>query len=117
MLLAESDVWLTQTQKRIPDVAFFTAEQITRSVTEPEPIPSWIIEFISPGDPVKKVEENVLDYFTAGVQVVWHVHPALRMVRVLTSTRHATTYFENDPLPAPPALPDLSLTVGELFTP
>lgn len=114
-LLPESDVWVTDEQKRIPDIAFFTRQQILDSVTNVEPIPAFVIELISPSDKADKVEKKVIEYFNAGVQVVWHVYPALRMVRVFTSVKSNTTYFGTDPFDAAPVVPDLQLTVDELF--
>lgn len=115
-LLAETDCWLTESQMRRPDLAFFSKEAIRVVDESSEPIPPFVIELISPSDKVKPVESKVIEYFEAGVQVVWHIHPALRMVRVFTSARHNVTCFENDSFNAAPALPDLQMTVGELFT-
>jgi len=116
-LFEESAVWLTADQKRIPDVAYFTDDQIRESATaESEPIPPFVVELISPSDTSKHIEQKIIEYFTAGVQVVWHVHPDLRMVRVFTSPRHNVTCFEQDTFSAAPALPDLQFTVDELFT-
>ena len=51
----------------------------------------------------------------AGVQVIWHVLPALRMVRVFASVKSDTTHFETDTFDATPVVPDLQMTVDELF--
>lgn len=116
-LFEESAVWVTDNQKRIPDMAYFTDAQISESATaESEPIPSFVVEIISPTDTVKHVEQKIIEYFAAGVRVVWHIHPELRMVRVFTSPRHNVTCFENDAFDAAPAIPDMQLTVEALFT-
>lgn len=115
-LFEESDVWLTKSQKRIPDMAFFTREQINNSATEgAEPIPAFVVELISPGDKADKIETKVIEYFSAGVQVIWHVFPALHMVRVFTSVKTSITHFETDIVDAAPVIPDLKMTVNELF--
>ncbi len=115
-LLAETQCWLTDEQMRIPDLAFFTDEQIKASaLTDREPIPAFVVELISPGDKVIHVEKKVLEYFAAGVQVVWHIYPDLKMVRVFTSPKHSLTCFEGDTFDATPAVPDLQLTVDALF--
>lgn len=116
-LFEESAVWVTESQRRIPDVSYFNDAQIRESATPiSEPIPAFVVELISPSDRVKHVEQKVIEYFAAGVQVIWHIHPELRMVRVFTSARHNITCFEHDAFDAGPALPDLQLTVEELFT-
>lgn len=115
-ILPETKCWLTDEQMRIPDAAFFTSSQIRDSGANKHPIPSFVVEIISPSDTVKRVEQKIIEYFEAGVQVVWHIHPELRMVRVFTSSRRNVTCFENDMFDASPAVPDLQLTVEELFT-
>lgn len=116
-MFEENDVWVSASQKRIPDMAFFTDYQIKDSaiVSSPEPIPSLVVEIISPSDTVRRVESKIIEYFNAGIQVVWHIHPELRMVRVFSSLRHNVTCFENDMFSATLAVPDLQLTVDELF--
>ncbi len=116
-LLPETDCWLTANQMRRPDVALFTKAQIRLSVQgDQEPIPAFVIEIISPTDVTDHVEKKVLEYFRAGVEVIWHIHPALNMVRVISSPKVANTFFDNDLFSAAPILPDLQLTVAELFT-
>ena len=39
-LFEESDVWVTEDQKRIPDMAFFTREEILDSANIGNPIPA-----------------------------------------------------------------------------
>lgn len=114
-LLTETKCWLADSQMRIPDAAFFTSAQIQESGEGKHPIPAFVVELISPSDRVRHVEQKVIEYFEAGVQVVWQVHPELRMVRVFTSARHNVTCFEQDAFDAAPALPDLQLTVDALF--
>lgn len=97
-------------------MAFFTDAQIKDSLNDDtEPIPAFVVELISPGDRSDKVETKIIEYFTAGVQVVWHVHAALHMVRVVHSIRSSTTYFGDEAFSAAPALPDLEMTVNGLF--
>ena len=114
-LLAETDCWLTDEQMRRPDLAYFSKEAIRVVDNSSEPIPPFVIEIISPTDRVEHVEKKVIEYFAAGVQVIWQIHPELQMVRVFTSVRQSTACFENDAFDAVPAIPDLKLTVAELF--
>ena len=114
-LFEESDVWVSDVQKRIPDMAFFTRDQILDSADDIESIPAFVVELISPTDKADKIETKVIEYFKAGVQVIWHVFPALRMVRVFTSVKNSISHFETDTFDAAPAVPDLQMTVNELF--
>jgi Uma2 family endonuclease len=116
-LFEESDCWLTVKQMRRPDMAFFTDAQIKQSALGLNPIPAFVVEIISENDHARKMEKKIVEYFTAGVQVVWHVYPAdLQLVRVFLSARQQATYFDTDVISAAPALPDLQMTVAELFT-
>jgi Uma2 family endonuclease len=117
-LLQETDVWLTANQMRRPDLAFFTQAQIRAAANGGNPVPVFVVEIISDHDKARKVEHKVREYFTAGVQVVWHIYPddELKMVRIFLSPRQQNTHFDTDALTAAPALPDLQLTVDQLFT-
>ena len=115
-LFEESDVWVTDDQKRIPDMSFFTRQQIDDSTNDgDEPIPAFVVELISPSDKADKIETKVIEYFNAGVQMIWHIFPALQMIRVFTSVKTSITHFETDVFDAGPVIPDLTMTVNELF--
>lgn len=111
----EADMWVSGTQKRIPDIALFARQQILDGANDGNPIPAFVVELISPSDKADKIETKVIEYFRSGVQVIWHVFPALRMVRVFTSVKNSITHFESDMFDAAPAVPDLTMTVDELF--
>ena len=55
------------------------------------------------------------EYFDAGVQVVWWVYPLYKEVYVYTSPKTVTICTDDDTLSAAPALPELTMTVAELF--
>lgn len=114
-LFAEVTVKLSEERARIPDLASFSDEQIVAAKNGEHPIPSFAIEIISPNEKGFKIEQKAIDYFAAGMQVLWQIYPNLRMVRILTSPRDLKACFEQDVCSAAPALPDLQLTVEELF--
>lgn len=114
-LFEEADIWVTEVQKRIPDMALLTRQQVLDGADDENPIPAFVVELISPTDKADKIETKVIEYFSAGVQVIWHVFPALRMVRVFTSVKNSISHFETDSFDAAPAVPDLQMTVNELF--
>lgn len=113
-LFEETDCWLTDAQMRRPDMALFSRLQIVD--TDTDHVSAFVVEIISPTDKVKDVEQKVIEYLQAGVQVVWHLIPDLRMVRVFTSLRHMKTCFDDDEFDAAPAVRDLQLTVDQLFS-
>ena len=96
-------------------MALFTDAQIKESTAGGNPVPAFVVEVISEHDRANKIERKVGEYFRAGVQVLWHVYPELLMVRVLLSPRNMVSLFETDVISAAPVLPDLQMTVDELF--
>ena len=114
-LFAEVVIAVNETRARIPDLAAFSNQQIAEVQEVGQPVPSFAIEIISPSESGFKIEQKTLDYFGAGVQVLWQIYPNIRMVKVLTSPRDVAVCFEQDVCSAAPAIPDLQLTVEDLF--
>ena len=112
-LICEQDVMLTGIQMRRPDVAYFSDEQIRND--DDEPIPAFCIEVVSPTDESEKVEAKRIEYFRAGVQVVWHVFPENREVYVYTGRKTVQICSDDDLCSAHPVLEDFSISVNELL--
>jgi Uma2 family endonuclease len=116
LFLAEQDVQLSGIQLRRPDLAFFSNEQINNSLNDEEQIPAFVIEIISSNDQINTVEDKVIEYFKAGVRVVWHIFPRQKTVYVYTSRRDVTICIENDICSAAPVLSDFQINVDQLFS-
>jgi Uma2 family endonuclease len=114
-LIAEPDVMLTGIQMRRPDIAYFTREQIQRGRKGEDVIPEFVIEVISESDQSYKVEEKVVEYFKAGVKVVWNIYPELEAVYVYTSRRDVKICIESDVCSAKPVLPEFEIGVDAIF--
>lgn len=78
-------------------------------------ISPFTIEFVSKSDDAQKYIRKLNEYFQAGVQVVWLVFPSDQIVYVYTSPKTVTICTDDDVLSAAPALPELTMTVTELF--
>lgn len=115
-LIPEIDCWVTESQMRRPDLAYYTAEQIKQAATGESVLPAFVVEIISQFDDLTKVEKKLLEYFRAGVQVVWRVIPEIKTVYVFTSPKTVTICTDEDLISAAPVIPDLQLTVAALFT-
>ncbi|UFH54019.1 Uma2 family endonuclease [Spirosoma sp. KNUC1025] len=115
-LLAEVEVWLTETQMRRPDIAYYTADQFSLVGNGEPVIPGLVIELASETDNELKSLIKRHEYFNAGVQVVWWVFPLFREVHVYTSSKTVRICTDNDMLSAAPILPELQMTVNELFS-
>ena len=114
-LRTELDTWLTGTQMHRPDVSLFTKAQLQMMVTGTNVVPTFVVEFGSESDSERKSNQKRHEYFDAGVQVLWWVFPLYQEVYVYTSPKTVTICTDTDMLSAAPALPDLAMTVNELF--
>lgn len=114
-LFAEAIVQISVTRARIPDLAAYSDSQIRSAKKSEHPIPSFAVEIISPNEKGFRIEQKTLDYFQAGVQVLWQIYPNVRLVKVFTSPRDVQICFGSDLCTAAPAIPDLQLTVDELL--
>jgi Uma2 family endonuclease len=114
-LIAESDVKLTGIQMRRPDIAYFSREQIYQGRQGIDIIPDFAIEVISDSDKMTDVENKLIEYFKAGVKVVWHIIPAQEVVYVYTSRREVKICFDKDICSAKPVLDDFEISVEDIF--
>jgi Uma2 family endonuclease len=115
-LLPETDTLLAPVNKvRIPDLAFFTRDELLQSEKGDEPIPSFVIEIISPSNTVDEVQTKLADYFSSGVQVVWEIFPKNKSVRIYNSLKTVKICTDDDVCSAAPALPDFTITPNQLF--
>jgi Uma2 family endonuclease len=88
--MAEPDVMLTALQMRRPDIAYFTKEQIQLGRQGEDAIPSFVVEILSETDQAYRIEEKIVEYFKAGVQVVWNIIPEQEVVYVYTARKQVT---------------------------
>ncbi|MFY8001682.1 MAG: Uma2 family endonuclease [Candidatus Kapaibacteriota bacterium] len=114
-IFPETDCLLHGEQVRRPDLAYFTREQIIASKHGEQPIPPFVIELISTHDKAQKLESKLDEYFAAGVQCVWYVHPDFKRVMVYSSRRTIQVCTDDDVCSASPAL-DFAMTAHEIFT-
>ncbi len=116
-LLPETDTWFAPVNKvRIPDLAFFTYEQLLQSEKGDEPIPAFVIEIISPTNTADESQTKLADYFSSDVQVVWEIFPKNKLVRVYTSLKAVTICTGDDVCSAAPAIADFNITPNQLFS-
>ena len=86
ILTTEVEQWtLPFVKYRKPDLAYFTKEQIREGKAEKEPLSEFMVELISKNDQINEVNSKILEYFSAGVKVVWLIFPNQEMVYVYTS--------------------------------
>jgi Uma2 family endonuclease len=77
--------------------------------------PNFVAEVLSIWDEASYENAKILDYLTAGVDLLWYIDPHLRIVHVYTPDLRAQIHREGDKLEGGAVLPELSLRVGEIF--
>lgn len=115
-LLPETRCLISPYQVRIPDLAYFTRQQMVESANGNEPIPMFVIEIISANDSINAVNQKLKEYFDAGVQVVWHIFPQQQLVYVYKSVKNIFIASDDDMCTAQPALPDFSIKAKDIFS-
>jgi Uma2 family endonuclease len=114
-ILQEVKFWTTDSQYRVADAALLNSQQLTAMANDQNSIPDFVIEIISTHDLINKVEQKLSEYFLSGVKTVWHIYPMLKKIHIYTSIRAIKVALEKDVFDASPAIPDLQLSVDELF--
>ena len=113
--IAEQNVQLSGIQMRRPDIAYFTLEQEQLMKQGEDEIPEFTIEIISGSDKANKVEEKTIEYFKAGVKVVWLIYPDNKTVQVYTSLKQAQICTDDDICSAKPVLEEFEIKVSDIF--
>ena len=116
-LMPESEMAYDDRHYRIPDLAYYTRAQTKILATrEFFTVSSFVIEILfSDKDLAKDIENKLWEYFKNGVQVVWHIIPYRKIVKVYTSPQHVKICLADDVCSAKPALPDFEMTVHQIF--
>ncbi len=85
-LVCEVQNRTSDTQIRIPDIAYYNLEQIKKAASgDFQPVTDFALEIISDNDKFNKVHLKLKEYFQAGVKVVWLILPEFHEVHVYTS--------------------------------
>ena len=106
---------------RRPDVAFVSYERWAKDRPLPatenawDVVPNLAVEVVSPTDAASALQEKIEEYFRAGVQAVWVVHPPQQKIYVHRSPTQIAGLTFNDVLEGGTVLPGFRLTLAELF--
>ena len=114
-LVSESEMAYDDKRYRIPDMAYYTREQTKAAAKGVHTVSSFAIEILSNTDLAKDIENKLWEYFDEGVQVVWHIMPYRKIIKVYTSPFHVKVCINSDICSAKPALPDFEMTVHQIF--
>ena len=114
-LVSEVGMKLKTESFRVPDMAFFTAEQHFSAVKGDHPIPQLAIEFLSKSEGAEDIADKINDYFSSGVKMVWYIYPKTEMIYVYTSPKDIKVCQGDDICSASPVIPDFQFPTKEIF--
>lgn len=107
-------------RNRRPDVALVRYDRWPRLRPVPpgdawSVVPNLAVEVVSPSNAQQDVLDKLIDYFRAGVQLVWVIYPQHRQVYVYTSMKRVQVLDRDDTLNGGDVLPGFALPLVTLF--
>ncbi|MBI5917013.1 MAG: Uma2 family endonuclease [Bacteroidetes bacterium] len=100
---------------RRPGLSYFTKKQQALAAHGEEQIPQFVVEVISGNEMLNDLEDKMMDYWKAGVQVVWLIYPKQEIVYVHSRGKETARCQGGDLCSAEPVLPEFVLPVGEIY--
>lgn len=108
-----------QSTTRGPDVAFVHRDRLPlgKLPTEPYPsiAPNLVVEVLSEGNTRGEMNRKRLEYFHAGVQLVWIVDIANRTIAIYQSSSDFRLVGEDDSISGESVIPGFECKVQEFF--
>lgn len=115
VLMPETDSYVDGFRKRVPDLTYFTAEQL-QAIRRGERIKTaFAIEILSDSETHEDVLDKVQDYFDGGALLVWYIVPKRQKIYVYTSPDESKAYKGTDIISAAPVAPDFQFKLADLF--
>jgi Uma2 family endonuclease len=107
-------------RNRRPDVSFVRYDRWPRGRPVPPGdawvvIPNLAVEVVSPSNTHRDVLDKLVDYFRAGVSLVWIISPQHGQVYVYTAVKDVTVLDRNDTLDGGDVIPGFTLPLATLF--
>ncbi len=119
VLGADGTVQLAPGLVRIPDVSFFSWDRMPGGKIPTAPIPDLVpdlaVEVLSASNTKAEKRRKLVDYFQAGVRLVWYIDPPTRTARVYTDPDLFTTLDDNETLDGGEILPGFALPLRRYF--
>lgn len=117
---AEGGYYLEEDILVAPDFAFYSWEKhklhVERDKYRPF-APDLAVEVVSPSDKSEAVDQKIKLYLENGVRLVWVIYPLTRTVMVFRPDAHPDRLSEKDTLSGEDVLPDLEITIADIFPP
>ncbi len=105
--------------RRRPDIAYVAYDRWP-GATIPidnawDVVPDLAVEVISPTNLAEEIDAKIVDYFRAGVRLVWVVFPESARIHVFTSSVKATIIGHDGELTGGDVLPGFKVKVADLY--
>ncbi|MCI0456400.1 MAG: Uma2 family endonuclease [Gemmataceae bacterium] len=105
---------------RLPDVSFVPWERLPDREPPKDPIPNvtptLAVEVLSEGNTKKEIERKIKEYFEAGVELVWIIHPKTQTAEVYTSPTESRKVGKTQALDGGSVLPGFRLPLQVIFS-
>jgi Uma2 family endonuclease len=115
-ITSETNMNTTDLQLRKPDIAIYSAEQLSLMKNGQNQVAEWVAEVISETDQINHVNKKLEEYFQAGVKVVWHIFPNIETVYVYTATDKVAICKGEKICSGAPAVSDFQISAAQLFS-
>ena len=110
---------MSRNLKRRPDVAFVSYTHWPASVVARESawnvVPDLAVEVVSPTNLAEEIDSKIIDYFQAGVRLVWVLYPDSGRVYVYQSLTQVSIVERTDTLDGGEVLPGFRLPIVQLY--
>ncbi len=120
VLMAKSDVYVDAFTRRIPNLTYFSTEQL-QAIREGKRVgTAFAIELMTSTETHYDFLERLQDYFDGGAQLVWYIAPPMdtakrQKIYVYTSPDESKAFKGSEVITAAPVVPDFQFRVEELF--
>ena len=110
-------------RNRRPDAAFVSYDRWPADRPRPtrdnawDVVPDLAVEVTSPSDLADDQQQKIIEYFQAGVRLVWVVYPEQRFIHVYEAPDHIHVVTEAGILDGGIVLPGFQLPLDKLFGP
>jgi Uma2 family endonuclease len=102
-----------------PDIAYVSFDRMPDGAGSEKPIAGWVldlaVEVLSAGNTREEMKRKRMEYFDAGVTLVWIVEPKTKTVRVFRGGEVTAKLTERDTLSGDDVLPGFRLSLKTLF--
>jgi len=120
IIMAESDSYVDATRKRIPDLTYFSENQLEAIRRNERVNALFAIEILSDSEAHQDVLDKITergpqDYFDGGAQLVWYIAPKRQKIYAHTSPEELTVFKGPQTITAAPVIPDFQFVVADLF--